>query len=823
MSQVIAEGAAIGNLRLVRKIAAGGMAEVWEAKQTGVQGFERRVAVKVVLPHLSDNEEFIKMFFDEGRLAALLNHPNICQIVDLNQHDGTYYMAMEYIDGFVLSAVMKKAAKRGVHVPFEHCCQMLIGACAGLDYAHSLEDSNGDPLDIVHRDISPQNIMVTKNGATKVVDFGIAKAATQANQTRAGVLKGKYAYMSPEQATGKKLDQRSDVFALGIVLWELTTGHRLFRAENEIATLHKIIGGDYDPPSALRDNYPPGLETIVMKALSPNVDDRFQNCGEMQLALEDFLLRHGLAAGNKRLSVYLRWLMSDDEGDMPQSLQTASMINQAFDNSGSHSGVFTPSSQSHRIPLDGITSGNTNTGMSRAGDNSQSTMMVDPSELKGGGGGSKMPLIILLVVLLLGGGGAGAYFGGLFGSRGSNGSGGSGGSGGGVVVKIKKPPLMWIVRSKPEGASIYLNGRFKGLTPRALRFKAKTFYAIRLTKRGYKTVFRQYPKITRFLVRTPLVVGLQRKTGPVEYGSLVLKVKPSSAKVTMDGKALTAAVPGIFFLSKAEAGTHMLVVSASRYKREVKTFEISANKKTTLDIKLSRGGSSVRRPSRVRRRPSRVRRRPKSKFGTLTILSSPLGAAVFVGGRKIGSTPIKRHKMKPGSVSLTFKKAGYFPKTTSATVKRGEPELVSVQMKKIPVKKEVVKVNIGSNLKCDVFFKGRWVGRTPVYGYKLNAGPQTIEFRVRKWKVRHKLQVNVSKSNRRVFKRFRTGSLQVLSRPTGGTAFLNGARLGSANRVYKGIPEGTYRVMVRFPNGVRRQQAVKIRAGSRVRKRFFAK
>ncbi|HAA55303.1 MAG TPA: serine/threonine protein kinase, partial [Myxococcales bacterium] len=228
----------LDDLRLVRKIATGGMAEVWEARQVGVKGFEKRLAVKVILPHLNENDDFIHMFLDEGRLAAQLNHSNICQVYKLGATDDFYYMAMEFIDGVGLSSILREASRRGVFIPFQHCCQVLIGACAGLDYAHSCKDPNGNPLNLVHRDISPQNIMITYNGTVKVVDFGIAKAATQVHHTQVGVLKGKYAYMSPEQAAGHTLDGRSDVFALGIVLWEMTTGHRLFRAENEIATLH---------------------------------------------------------------------------------------------------------------------------------------------------------------------------------------------------------------------------------------------------------------------------------------------------------------------------------------------------------------------------------------------------------------------------------------------------------------------------------------------------------------------------------------------------------------------------------------------------------
>ncbi len=342
----------LDDLRLVRKIATGGMAEVWEARQVGIEGFEKRMAVKVVLPHLNDNEEFIKMFLDEGRLAAKLDHPNICQLYKLGSAQNVYYMAMEYIDGIALSDLLKAAAKKEISLEIQHCCQILIGACEGLDYAHSCTDRDGTPLNLVHRDISPQNIMITYNGAVKIVDFGIAKATSHINRTQAGVIKGKYAYMSPEQASGRPLDRRSDIFALGTVLWELTTGYRLFRSENDFATLNKIISGNYDPPSKYRENYPPELEAIVMKALSVNPEDRFNDCGEMQLALEDFLVSYNMAAGSKRLARYIQWVMAEDEEDDSDSTE---VLTGGFDYSQHYPYEGTPQPQ----PYDSATQSHT--------------------------------------------------------------------------------------------------------------------------------------------------------------------------------------------------------------------------------------------------------------------------------------------------------------------------------------------------------------------------------------------------------------------------------------------------------------------------------
>ena len=219
-----------GEYQLIKKLATGGMAQIYLARQQGLEGFEKLLVVKRILPHLAENEDFIKMFLDEARIAARLNHPNIVQIFNLGSQDDTFFIAMEYIHGEDVRRVWKRADQAGKDLPVPMVCRIIMDAAAGLDYAHKKTDQVGKPLGIVHRDISPQNILVTFEGGVKVVDFGIAKAADQATVTKSGVLKGKYSYMSPEQASGQKIDHRTDIFALGTVLYELLTGHPVVQA-----------------------------------------------------------------------------------------------------------------------------------------------------------------------------------------------------------------------------------------------------------------------------------------------------------------------------------------------------------------------------------------------------------------------------------------------------------------------------------------------------------------------------------------------------------------------------------------------------------------
>ena len=300
-----------GRYELIKKIATGGMAEIFLARQAGIEGFEKLLVLKRILPHLAESEEFIEMFLHEARVAVRLNHPNIVQIYDLGEEGGSYFIAMEYIHGEDARRIWRSCEKAGMTLPIPLACRIAIDAAAGLYYAHNKTDAAGNPLNIIHRDISPQNLLISFEGAVKVVDFGIAKAADQATQTKSGVLKGKYSYMSPEQASGLDIDQRTDQFALGIVLYELLTFQRLFKRSNEIQTLTAVAECDVKPPSTINPNIPPELDAIVMKALAKEREDRFKDLQEFQLALEEWLMSTRQASSSALLSNFLKSLYAD--------------------------------------------------------------------------------------------------------------------------------------------------------------------------------------------------------------------------------------------------------------------------------------------------------------------------------------------------------------------------------------------------------------------------------------------------------------------------------------------------------------------------------
>lgn len=305
-----------GKYRLIRKLATGGMAEIFLARQEGMEGFQKELVIKRILPVHADNDELIEMFLDEARIAAKLNHPNIVQIYDLGRCDGEYFIAMEYVHGQDLRRICERGLAVGNFLPLRHAVRAIADAAAGLHYAHHLVGNDGQPLNIVHRDISPQNLIVSFDGVVKILDFGIAKAANKMVTTRNGQLKGKYAYMSPEQCNGLEVDQRSDIFSLGTLLYEITVCTRLFKGETDIQTIKNVSEAVVPLPTRARPGFPSDLEAILLKSLAKDPNDRYQNGREFQVALEDFLSHNRLKTGSMLLGNYMREIFPD-KLDMP--------------------------------------------------------------------------------------------------------------------------------------------------------------------------------------------------------------------------------------------------------------------------------------------------------------------------------------------------------------------------------------------------------------------------------------------------------------------------------------------------------------------------
>ncbi|ATB49356.1 serine/threonine protein kinase [Corallococcus macrosporus] len=301
-----------GNYRLIDRIAVGGMAEIFLAHQQQDDGRESPVVIKRIRPHLSKHAAFVKMFLNEARLAAQLNHPNVVQIHDLGKIADSYFIAMEYVSGRDMRRVVPKAEALGIPFPLVYAVKIASCVCAGLHHAHTKADLYGNPLNIVHRDVSPENVVVAFDGSVKILDFGIAKAANQMEQTRNGEIKGKLSYMSPEQCLGKPLDCRSDIFSLGVVLYEWLTGFKLFTGESEAAVMRSITEGKIYAPSYFREDLPERLEVILMRALERDRDKRYQTAAQMQKDLDAFLDAYDFTPTALHLSNFIKQLFEEE-------------------------------------------------------------------------------------------------------------------------------------------------------------------------------------------------------------------------------------------------------------------------------------------------------------------------------------------------------------------------------------------------------------------------------------------------------------------------------------------------------------------------------
>lgn len=293
-----------GKYRLIRKIAVGGMAEVYLAKSFGQFGFEKPVVIKVMLPKLTIDAEFVEMFVREALMAADFRHPRLCQVYDVGEAAGLYYICMEFVDGVDLTRIVRQANKSRSPLPRRIALKIARDLTTGLQYVHTAKSASGSPLNIVHRDVTPQNIMVGFDGHVKLVDFGVAQTSL-AEELKRAALKGKGPYMAPEQWRGQNVDGRADIFALGIVLYELTVGKRLFKRGNPDRVRRAILSGEITPPLLERSDYPPVLEGVVLKALALDPDKRYQTAAKLGEDLTELMAEEGLDASTEETATYI--------------------------------------------------------------------------------------------------------------------------------------------------------------------------------------------------------------------------------------------------------------------------------------------------------------------------------------------------------------------------------------------------------------------------------------------------------------------------------------------------------------------------------------
>jgi serine/threonine protein kinase len=607
-----------GKFLLLKRLALGGMAEIWLAKQLGVQGFEKLVVVKKILDQFASEREFVQMFLDEARLAATLNHPNVVQIYDLGQEGASFYIAMEFIAGHDLLAVLRKCKHAQSALPPAIAARLVAGACEGLHYAHTSKDHQGNPLNLVHRDVSPSNILVTYEGGVKVVDFGIAKAETASTKTEAGKVKGKFSYMSPEQIRSEPLDARSDVFALGIVLYEILVGRRLFKRDNELAIMQDILEGEVRPPSQLRADIPAVLDEIVLKALQKDRRKRFASAQEMQLALERYLSTTPEPPTSVNVAIFMKELFAEEHvaykallRELPTARpeQLVHIIEQGHRTGNSQVSGFTdPKARSTEDPA------------------SEVEAVRRPSRgRKGLLAGAAIAAVALVGLLTF-------------------------------VLRPSEPPAPvegeLVVETDPPGATVVVDGlRMKVKTPGTLRMLAlDKDLQLRFEKEGHEPM----EKVVRLSRQAPTkTISLVLPQAQARPGAIEIVTEPPGASVVLDGKPQTGATP--LTLSEVPSGMeHLVRVSLAGHQEEAANVKVEAG--VTASVKLTLKSLTPPEPEPpAAPEPVTVTKKGGKRGGATAEveISSTPAADILHAGKKLGRTPATV-KLPVGKVALTL-------------------------------------------------------------------------------------------------------------------------------------------------------------------------
>ena len=757
-----------GQYELIDKIAAGGMAEIFFARLVGVQGFARNVVVKRMLPELSVRPDFVEMFLDEARLAANLNHPNLVQVYDLGQLDDAYFMAMEFIDGPHLGSLFAHSLRQGKPLPVALCAWIVARAADGLGFAHEAHHPDtGQPMNIVHRDISPQNILISKHGDVKVTDFGVAKTEVQHTKTRTGIIKGKVAYMSPEQCLADAVDNRTDVFALGICLYELLTRRRLYKEKSDLKIMTRITQEQAKPPSALNADVDDALDQICLKALEKATQNRFQTMAEFSQELDKWLLRNNHTGGKKQLSSWIaehapevgptikkkkreqgeegsglsgQWAQSSDlKGNVGRTPATGSFnaaltlasnprknppyneldhseATQAMDvNTFSDTGAYTQEVSTGMILAE--QDDDTGAALGAGGALSQPSVIVEQKSKKAA------YLGLLLLLLLLGLGSAVAY-------RMANDV-----SVGGIDVA-----------TVPSGAAVLLNGNQMGQAPLHLEVEGAT------ARVGVQ--FAGEPLQERNVTLNP-----GEKLDLKFFGRIALKVtsEPSGALVYVD-QVLKGETPLPAGLTLAPNQEVTVEIKKDGYETWSKTVKAVPGKPVTFEPKLTRKAppkpkrraSSSPSPAGKKADPIRAQAgravgTPKtaspangaqpSGFGSLTLNTQPW-TTVRIGNRILGDTPVYNKKLKAGrhTLNLSNPEMGI---VMELPVTIESDQTFKKQIRISTGKINFTKINPGATIRVD----GKPLGKTPLSDFSVYPGNHTVE--VTENGVRRSLKVKV--------------------------------------------------------------------------------
>ena len=601
-----------GKYTLLRPLATGGMAELYLALQKSVAGFEKLIVIKRILPSMNSDPAFIDMLLHEARIAATLSHPNVVQIFDVGFAEGAFYIAMEHIHGEDLRSIVHQMKKlRMTEFPLEHALAIVVGMCAGLAYAHEKHGLDDEPLRIVHRDISPQNVIVTYSGDIKIVDFGIAKSGEgMGEDTKSGRLKGKVPYMSPEQARGEEIDWRSDIFSLGIILFELTTGKRLFKGRNELETLRLICDREYPPPRQVKPGYPPRLDAIVTKALAKDRTARYQSARQMQADLEAYIREERVAVSPLGLRDWMQKLYGDKLTEQQDTLHDLKQLADVI-------------AEQHAIEGtdDFHDSSSGATGFSMA---PGPTPAVERSPIPT----KRSPLVAVLLAVVLGG----ALSLGLF-----------------LLLRTPSvsPPTVAMAPTasqvpvpsygtvrlitRPSGASIWIDGSLRSeKTPATIdKLPQNTPISIRLTMEGYAPV-RQEVTLTN---DSPEAIERDLVAGTV---TVAVTTQTPGAKLFIDDKVYD----GLQAEGLSADEEHKIVLAANGYQSRTMRFRAGPNERKEFTLNLEREGVTKPKAAVTADTPAPKPEPTHQGQGKLNVSSRGGYCNVFIAGRSHGPTPV---------------------------------------------------------------------------------------------------------------------------------------------------------------------------------------
>ncbi len=613
-----------GKYYLLEKLAVGGMAEIYKAKTFGVDGFEKMLALKRILPHCSADKDFIAMLVDEAKLSVTLSHANIVQVYDLGKVGDDYFISMEFINGPNLRDIIYRCREKGTKIPHELAAYMISEVCKGLDYAHRKTDTSGQPLNIVHRDISPQNILLSYEGEVKIVDFGIAKAAMNISHTMAGILKGKIAYMSPEQALGKTVDYRADIFSTGILLYEALTGEKLFTGESQFEVLKKIRTTRFDL-TKLPEAIPDGLKQVLIKALAYYPKDRYLSAGDMQIDLTRYLYTTHVDFTPQKLATFMRDLFNDEiskqhargavEKNLEAQTSSINIAEEALQENLVHREETSPTVQA---PHEGTET------------SASSEKELTDRALFKKGFGARIAAVASIAVLLAGLGFAYFKF---------------------IHPKVAKQSATTTtgqtgtvnVFSTPAGAKIFLDGKSTDLTTPAI-LESLTLgreYKIKLSK----DQFADTEKTVKVNTTDPLSVDMQME---VASGSLEISTDPPGASIIVNDEATGQSTPAAIKGLQLDSDIKIALIKEG-YKNFEQSVKLTNNKPQTLIAKLIQADA----------------------FGSIKFTSSPPGAEIFFNGRDTGlSTPASIPNVPVGEKqNVRLVKTGYDTVTKTVAIK----------------------------------------------------------------------------------------------------------------------------------------------------------